>query len=114
MNVFDRYSKTMHSTVASLMGYTAVWTPYDNSVGAETATVLFRAPTRKEELDGVAYAPTNFMMEYHEGIFQNLKALADKASNERVTVDGTEYLVVSVRKIADGRTYIAKLETLAE
>jgi hypothetical protein len=105
-------SKNLHGTVSRTMGYEAVWTPYDNSVEAETAVVLLREPTKSEELAGVAYAPVNSMMEYHEGTFPNLKTLADKGSNERITVNGVEYVVLSVRKIYDGRSYLAKLETV--
>lgn len=108
-NVYDSIAQTAFGVVADTMGHDATWQP---SSGGEvqSARVLFREPSRKEMLGDVHFLPNQYMMEYYDSDFSDLKTFADNGYSEVVTIDGKDYTVLSVRKKYDGHTLIAHLE----
>lgn len=108
---FDSFETNAYGIVAQTMGYDAVWSPYSNVSTEHTARVLFRSPSKAEEVAGIAYAPTNYIMEFYDGSFPGLHdAVNNGGEAERVVINGVEYYCRASRKHFDGRTYCVTLE----
>lgn len=114
MNIFDNLQDTLFGTVKSTMGYPAVWNP---SVGgpAQTATVLYKGPTDREKLANVDFDIDQMTMEYSQGDFTGLYESVRDNKREPVTIQGVsgqdiQCVVVSARKLHDGKTIEARLK----
>jgi hypothetical protein len=109
MAKFDSMQRNMVNKVNNLYGDSCIWNPSDSSP-QQTASVLFKDPTREMELSGVEYSPLNFLIEYNILDLIGLRDLANDNQNEIITVKGVEYYVRQVNLKYDGKTCIAVCE----
>jgi hypothetical protein len=120
VNLFDRHAKTTFGINSRVMGYPATWTPSDDS-GEKSARILYKDPTEVSKILQLEYYPHNYALEYKEGDFPGLKALADQSQEtgelEQVVITFSldpltqvTYYVRMVHTITDGKVYLATLE----
>jgi hypothetical protein len=104
-NLFDSLQHTAHSLVNQVMGVDASWS-------SQVARVLFNDPSKKYELAGIDFEPAGWSIEYKAGDFIGLKESIDEGNIAEVVINAQTYIVRSVRKEFDGKTYIAQLEKI--
>lgn len=114
MNIFDGAKRVMFDTVTNTMGYTASWTPSDNSGPTQIGKVLYKGPTEKEKLLDANYDPDKLTIEYKDSVFIGLKEAVDSSNSEMIRLSGlaeseVEFVVRSVRRIFDGHTFEASV-----
>lgn len=86
---------------------------YDGSWNGESARVHFRQPNDKDMLvTGIQYLPTDYFMEYKQGVFSGLYESVRSGNVQIVTIEGSQYQVRSVARRYDGDTYQAHIEKL--
>jgi len=111
VNIFDKAKSLAYKATTAVMGYDAEW--YDDELEETfTARVHFKYPTPKEELlpSDIYYMPTEPIMEYFEGDFQNLKQAVDANTDQQVSIDGIgTFWVRSIIRKYDGDTLVAIL-----
>ena len=109
MNLFDGMQQAAFAVVARTMGYDATWLP---SAGGEQqqARVLYKQPTRAEELGDWEYNPRLYLMEYWIEDFPGLKEAADDKETEVVVINGQSHYVRAVYADWDGKNMRAILE----
>ena len=113
-NLFDHLQDHVFDVATNFAGYEASWTPSDQSV-AQTARVMLKNPSEEVRHAGVEYDPENWVTEYKEGDFAELKNYVDKRnSRERLTINGSDYWVKTVTKHHDGKTYRAQIKPIEE
>lgn len=111
-NFFDSLRDKAFDITTQVMGYDASWIPRETPEAEPiTARVHFKIPDEKQELGGVDYMPPTPFMEYRAPFFEGLyEAVRANNGQEPVTIDGKEYIVMAVDKIADGATFRAYLD----
>lgn len=110
-SAFDIMQRTVFATAQNQFGFDASWTPANGGT-TYTCKVLFRNPTEVMKLAGAQFMfdPHKYEMEYQTGDFPGLKEAADtRTTNERVTVDGSDFYVMEVAALYDGKTFRATL-----
>jgi hypothetical protein len=111
MTEFDDMAAQTFSTVAALMGESAVW---HSSDGHEvTGKILFKNPTEPLPIgdsEQYEYRPNNVTVEYYAGTFDELKDAVDEGKKEYITVREATYFVQDITTKFDGKTYVAHLE----
>jgi len=111
-SIFSNIQKTVFATTETVFGYLATWEP---SIGGDAVTerVLLQNPTEQMTTAGVDYDPDAWRMEFGQNQFVGLKQLADsRATNEKITIEGNEFLVAKVFTKFDGNTLVAILSPL--
>lgn len=112
-NLFDSLRDSTFDVTLATFGYDASWTTSADDEITHTARVHFKDPNGESKLSGVEYAPLSPFMEYRFPSMPGLYESVRLGNGEAVTIDGTNYNVVSVERMVDGKTYKAYLE-LAE
>lgn len=110
-NLFDSLQDTAFGIVTNTMGYSASWTP-SSSAELITGPILFKNATETAKILDVPYNPKRCLMEYHVGVFNQLKPLVDVGSEETVSINGIDYGVMQVTSKYDGKTFYAELQIL--
>lgn len=108
---FDRMAKMAVTSIANLMGETAIW--LSSNYGNISGCILFKNPSEPVQIgdsEGYEYRPSNATAEYHEDVFQGLKQAVDDGSVEYIEVRNQKYLVTSVSTKFDGKMHVAQLE----
>lgn len=117
-NLFDRLASQTFGINSRVMGYSAVWTPTDNS-GVQNARILYKDPTETSKILKLEYNPYNYSLEYMKGDFTGLKELVDENNSdpEQIQItfndDPLEQELFNVREvhtIIDGKCFLALLE----
>lgn len=107
---FDSLSKVVFDTTTSAMGYEATWSPVGGG-DTQTAKVHFNNPTEVVQRVGIEYNAEAWQLEYYEGDFEGLKEAVDaRGPAETIEAAGKEWVVKTVIKKHDGKTYIAELK----
>jgi hypothetical protein len=113
MKLFDNLQDNLLSAVKSTFGYPAVWNPTGGGP-VKTATVLYKGPTEKEKLANVDYDTDHLTMEYNHSDFPGLHDAVKTNKREPITItiagQEVDFLVLSVRKMHDGKTLEARIK----
>lgn len=110
-SLFDSIQNTAFDVVTSVFGEKlATWSPAAGGA-VQTATVLYRDPTDREKVSGVEFGtvPTP-VCEYRKPFLNGLFESAQERNAEVITINSIQYDVLSVEKLADGKTYKASLQ----
>ena len=111
MNIFDSLQSSLFDVVTTTMGYTASWTGTAEGSIEITGPVLYKGPTEKDKLAGVDYDPDMLMFEYKAGNFPGLADAVDESPFETLVItDIGEFVIKSISRLADGKTYQGRLE----
>ncbi len=114
MNLFDGLRDHAVAVVTHNMGYTATWSPADDSA-QQVAEVLYKDATEKTDRFGetVNFSEFDYQIEFSYLKFIGLKDSVDNGGKEVISVSlpsGIKnFYVERVGKVADGSTSIAYL-----
>lgn len=115
-NVFDGLKLSVFNTVASTMGYDAVWFADGIENPGISARVLYNYPSKEEEVANHSYMFDRPTIEFKIGDFPGLKGRVDANSKEVIQVRGELFYVFSVHgkdSIAnDGENFFAELSRI--
>lgn len=112
MNPFDSLKLACFATIATTMGYDAVW---QKEGGEEIpARVLFNEPTREEEVGSHDYGYRRPTLEYKGTDWPGLKELVEAKEQVIVSLRGRSYEVLSIEAekgvARDGEVFTAILQ----
>lgn len=106
MSLYDGPRRAAHTTIKTIHGEPAVWTP-SGVPGAEPVTglILVRTPTKIEKLNGLEYSPFSYFLEWQKEGFIGLFEAIRGGSLESVYVNGERYVSRSADARVTGKGY---------